>query len=157
MRTGRIEQVGPYQELRQNPASAFVAGFLGVPPMTMLRGGRVRDGALHLGDIVVPLPDAVRACVGAGQALTLGVRPEAARVVEGDGPLPEGVHVHGVVEVVEPDFAHRTQLVYARTGALTYAATGELDPSLNIGDAIEVVFPADQLYFFDGESERRVG
>ena len=157
MRTGRIEQVGPYQELRQNPASAFVAGFLGVPPMTMLRGGRVRGGALRLGELAVPLPDAVRARVQAGQALTLGVRPEAARVVEGDGPLPEGVHLRGIVEVVEPDFAHRTQLVYACTGTLTYAATGELDPSLNIGDAIEVVFPTDQIYFFDGESERRVG
>jgi len=157
MRAGKIEQVGPYQELRQNPANAFVAGFLGVPPMTMLRGGVVEGGELHLDGIAIPLPEAVQALVHAGQALTLGVRPEAARVVEGDRPLPEGVHVRGVVEVVEPDFAHRTQLVYARTGPLTYAATGELDPSLNVGDAVEVVFPADQLYFFDGESERRVG
>jgi len=125
--------------------------------MTMLRGGRVRGGALRLGELAVPLPDAVQARVQAGQVLTLGVRPEAARVVEGDGPLPEGVHLQGVVEVVEPDFAHRTQLVYARTGTLTYAATGELDPSLNVGDPVEIVFPVDQLYFFDGESERRVG
>ena len=157
MRTGRIEQVGPYQELRQNPANAFVAGFLGIPPMNMLRSGAVEGGELYLGGIVVPLPDAVKACVHAGQELTLGVRPEAARVVEGDRPLPQGVHLQGIVEVVEPDFAHRTQLVYARTGPHTYAATGELDPSFNIGDAVEVVFPADQLYFFDGESERRVG
>ena len=157
MREGRIEQVGPYQELRQNPANAFVAGFLGVPPMNMLRSGVVEGGELHLGRIVVPLPDAVKACVHAGQELTLGVRPEAACVVGGDRPLPQGVHLQGIVEVVEPDFAHRTQLVYARTGPHTYAATGELDPSLNIGDAVEVVFPADQLYFFDGESERRVG
>jgi hypothetical protein len=85
------------------------------------------------------------------------VRPEAACVVCGDGPLPEGVHLRGVVEVVQPDFAHRTQLVYARTGALSYAATGPLDTSLNVGDAVEVVFPADRLYFFDGQSGRRIG
>jgi ABC-type sugar transport system ATPase subunit len=154
---GKIEQVGTYQELRQDPANAFVAGFLGSPPMNLLGGGRVEDGGLRLGEIVVPLPDAVKAHVRAGQTVTLGIRPEAARIVSGDGPLPDGVRLRGEVEVVEPDFAHSTQLVYARTGALSYAASGPLDTSLNTGDAVEVVFSAGQLYFFDGSSERRIG
>ena len=157
MRAGRIEQVGPYDELRQSPANAFVAGFLGRSPMNLLAEGTVGDDGLHLGEIVVPLPDAVRAGIHAGQELTLGVRPEAACIVGSDRPLPQGVHLQGIVEVVEPDFAHRTQLVYARAGALSYAATGELDTSLNVGDEVEVVLPTDGLYFFDGESGRRIG
>jgi len=157
MRAGRVEQVGTYQELRQNPANAFVAGFLGTPPMNLLAGGVVRDGGLHLGEIAVPLPDAVADRVCVGQRVTLGVRPEAASLVLGDRAVPSGVRVRGVVEVVEPDYAHRTQLAYVCTGPLSYAATGPLDESLNTGDEVEVVFPTDQLYFFDGESERRIG
>jgi hypothetical protein len=48
-------------------------------------------------------------------------------------------------------------LVYVRTGELTYAGVGALDVGLNIGGEVEVLFPADQLYFFDGESEQRIG
>lgn len=157
MREGRIEQVGAYQELRQDPINAFVAGFLGSPPMNLLTGGTVANGMLYLGEITVPLPDAVKSQVRSGQKVILGVRSAAACLICGDQPLPEGVRLCGAVEVVEPDFPHRTQLVYVRTGAFSYAATGNVDASLNVGDEVEVVFSADQLYFFDGESEQRIG
>jgi len=166
MREGKIEQVGTYDELRQRPANAFVAGFLGSPPMNLLAGWTVEGGGLCFGEgespgvftrVVVPLPAAVRERVHAGQGVTLGIRPEVARLVSEGGPTPDGVRLRGVVEVVQPDFAHQTQLVYVRTGELTYAAVGALDVGLNIGGEVEVLFPADQLYFFDGESEQRIG
>jgi ABC-type sugar transport system ATPase subunit len=155
MRAGKIEQVGTYQELRDNPGSAFVAGFLGAHPMNML-DGTVAGGALHLDEIVVPLPDKIKAQVQAGQKVTLGVRPEAACLVSGSQPAPQGVRLCGTVELIEPDFAHRTQLVYVRTGPFPYAASGELDMSLNTGDGVEVVWPSEHLYFFDSASERRI-
>ena len=161
MREGKIEQVGGYDELRQRPANAFVAGFLGSPPMNLLAGWTVEGGGLRFGEggdrVTVPLPTAVQECVHAGQRVTLGIRPEAARLVSDDLPAPDGVRLRGVVEVVQPDFAHKTQLVYVRTGELTYAAVGALDVGLNIGEEVEVLFPADQSYFFDGESEQRIG
>jgi ABC-type sugar transport system ATPase subunit len=157
MHVGKIEQVGTYHELRQNPVNTFVASFLGSPPMNLLSGGTVGGGMLRLGEITVPLPGAVQAQVYPGQAVTLGVRPEAASLVIGDQPAPAGVRLRGSVEVVEPDFARRTQLAHMRTGTFSYAATGELDPLLNMGDEVEVVFRTDQLYFFDSESEQRIG
>jgi multiple sugar transport system ATP-binding protein len=157
MRTGKIEQAGAYQRLRRYPANTFVAGFLGSPPMNLFSGGVVDDGVLRLGEIKVPLPPAVLAQAQAGQAMTLGVRPEAACLFLGAQPAPDGVRLRGSVEVVEPDFAHHTQLVHVRTGGLHYVAMGELDPLLNAGDEVEVVLRADRLYFFDGESERRLG
>ena len=159
MRAGRIEQVGTYRALTMRPVNAFVAGFLGSSPMNLLRGGRVANGVLQLGELSVPLPDAVLAQVHAGQVLTLGVRPEAARMECGDGPASDGVRVRGVVEVIEPDFARRTQLAYVRSGSLSYAAQGvmRVGNEPRVGDEVEVVFPGDQLYFFDGETERRIG
>jgi hypothetical protein len=88
--------------------------------------------------------------------LTLGVRPEEALWALEDRPMPQGMRLRGSVETVEPDFARRTQLAYLRTGSFFYAARLSLDVVLNVGDEIEVVYPADRLYFFDGQDERRV-
>jgi ABC-type sugar transport system ATPase subunit len=157
MRRGRIEQVGPYRDVVRDPANAFVAGFLGLPPMNTFIGGTVADGALHLGEIAVHLPDAIKAQVSAGQNLTLGVRPESTILVSGGQPRPEGIHLRGEVEIAEPDFQHRTQLVHVRSGAFSFVASGPLDPALGIGARVEVVLPTAQLYFFDGESGQRIG
>ncbi|MFN2269751.1 MAG: ABC transporter ATP-binding protein [Anaerolineae bacterium] len=157
MRAGTIEQVGSYQEVWQNPVNAFVAGFLGTRPMNLFAGGAVVDGVLHFEEMAVPLPDAIGAQVDAGQRLILGVHAEAASLVYGDRPAPEGIHLRGLVEIIEPDFGHRLQMVYVRTGKFAYAVSGPLDPALDIGAEVSVVFPTDRLYFFDGESERRIG
>ncbi|MCX7681082.1 MAG: ATP-binding cassette domain-containing protein [Anaerolineae bacterium] len=157
MRQGRIEQVGPYQELRQHPINTFVAEFLGSPPMNLFHGGTVADGELHLGEFTVPLPEAVRHLARSGQTVTLGVRPEAALALYGGRVLPEGVRIRGVVEVIEPAFARRTQLLHLRTGSRAYVVTGELDQTLNRGDEIEALFPFAHLYFFDGTTGRRLG
>ena len=50
MRAGRIEQVGPFNEVRMRPDNTFVAGFLGVPPMNLLNNVEVREGGLHAGE-----------------------------------------------------------------------------------------------------------
>ena len=73
---GRLEQVGPPAEVYRRPASRFVAGFLGSPPMNFLDG--------HLVDpATIALPDGRRLGLGAGADLgpadrrvTLGIRPE---------------------------------------------------------------------------------
>lgn len=159
LRAGRIEQVGTYHDLRERPVNAFVAGFLGSPgspPMNLFTGGTVSDGALRLGEATVPLPGDVRDQVHAGQALILGVRPETARLAVGKQPSPDGVRLRGIVEIVEPDFAHRQQVVYVRTREFSYAVIGPLDVLLNVGDEVEAAFPIGHLFFFDGESERRL-
>jgi ABC-type sugar transport system ATPase subunit len=181
MRMGKVEQVGEYETLRDNPATAFVAGFLGIPPMSLLTGGVVADGALRLGPsgsspegaITIPLPDAIKSKVQAGQALTLGVRPETIQLVAASSatgsravsqrPPASGIRVLGNVDMVEPDFAHQSQLVYVRAGERaseragehTFAVMTELESAM-AGDTVEVVLPADHLYFFDTQTERRI-
>ena len=157
MRWGKVEQVGTYQELWKNPVNAFVAGFLGARPMNLLAGGTVADDGLHFEDLVVPLPAPVRARVQAGQQLILGVRAESATMVSADEHPADGVRLRGEVEVIEPDYGRRQQTAHVRSGEHAYAATGPLDIGLNAGDTVEVVFPFNGLYFFDGESELRLG
>jgi multiple sugar transport system ATP-binding protein len=93
---GRIQQVAPPRELYAQPVNAFVAGFIGSPPMNFLRGRLVTDG-VDLGGTRLALPRDVLARVTPGDAQSwsgCGRRVSAAAVA-GGGAL------HGEVEVVE--------------------------------------------------------
>ncbi len=133
MRAGRVEQVGPFLTLLQNPVNTFVAGFVGAPPMNLLAGGRIDDALLHLGEATVALPALIKAHIQNGQRVTVGMRPEAAQLITSNTPAANGLRLRGTIDVIEPDFARRTQLLYLRTGAFAYAAVVSLDVSLGIG------------------------
>jgi ABC-type sugar transport system ATPase subunit len=155
MREGRIEQVGTYQELMDRPATAFVAGFLGQPPMNLFAGGVVHGDRICWEDAAVALPDGVRSHVHEGQSLTVGARAERGEILGESALTNEGLVLSGSVANIEPDFGRGTQLVYAQRGPFLYAAKGSLDPSMDIGDEVRVLFPQDALHVF-GEDERRL-
>jgi sn-glycerol 3-phosphate transport system ATP-binding protein len=71
MNAGRIEQIGTPEQVYGTPASTFVAGFIGSPPMNLLPG-TAAGVLLSLGGHSLPLP----AAAPRDGALTLGVRPE---------------------------------------------------------------------------------
>ncbi len=82
MNAGRMEQIGTPDEVYQRPATAFVASFIGSPPMNLLDG--TADGAqLHA------LPVRPCRCLRrrrASGALIVGLRPEHARLAAPDQP-----------------------------------------------------------------------
>ena len=79
LRDGRVEQVGSPHTLYHHPASQFVAGFIGSPKMNFLRG--VVEHADASGVTVALAGGQQRVAVSpgevrAGDAVTLGIRPE---------------------------------------------------------------------------------
>jgi ABC-type sugar transport system ATPase subunit len=77
MRAGRIVQVDTPAAVYERPATAFVASFIGTPPMNLLPA-RSRGDALLFGEHRVAVPAAERALFGAQtRSLVVGVRPEA--------------------------------------------------------------------------------
>ena len=79
MNRGRIEQLGPPQELYERPATAFVAGFLGVS--NLLRGAVEGTNAVRLdsGELVRAQID------GHSGRVAAGVRPEKITLGAGGG------------------------------------------------------------------------
>ena len=55
MNAGRMEQFGTPEQVYQTPASTFVAGFIGSPPMNLLRG-RAEGRSFVVGTQALPLP-----------------------------------------------------------------------------------------------------
>ena len=85
---GNIEQVGSPVELYARPVNAFVAKFLGAPPMNMLQGTIEKNSER----IAVVLGDGTRVSLGQrlvdienGSPVTLGIRPE--HLLANDGPF----------------------------------------------------------------------
>src|SRR4051794_27821236 len=76
---GVVQQVAHPQDLYAHPANAFVASFIGSPPMNFLKG-RLGNGGIDLGVAVVPLAPATAAALQGGLGeITVGLRPEAFR------------------------------------------------------------------------------
>ena len=85
LQAGIIEQVGAPLELYNHPRNRFVAGFIGSPKMNFLEakvesadgaGAKLRAGGSEI---------LVNRQVGAGDAVTFGVRPEHIGINEGSG------------------------------------------------------------------------
>ena len=87
MRAGIVEQQGAPLELYDRPVNRFVAGFIGSPAMNFVPG-RVNDDGRH---VTLNLPGAPRLAFSgrrpAGEAVTVGLRPEHLIPGNGDNAL----------------------------------------------------------------------
>jgi sn-glycerol 3-phosphate transport system ATP-binding protein len=129
MNAGRVEQFGTPEEVYHEPASTFVASFMGSPPMNLLRQTPgCRAGAI------------------------LGIRPEHLALC----PVATPGSWSAQVEAVEMLGAER--LVYARlnTEAMIVRTQAEEGNPPDIGAAIHVLPRAERLHWFDAVTGKRL-
>jgi multiple sugar transport system ATP-binding protein len=106
LRDGVIEQQGAPLNLFEQPATLFVAGFLGSPRMNFLKGrleGGPEGAAVKLGDAgpALALPRH-RPVAANGAEIILGLRPEHVGRA-GAGPAAEGyARIEAAIELVQP-------------------------------------------------------
>jgi multiple sugar transport system ATP-binding protein len=95
MREGRVEQVADPLSVYDRPATEFVGGFLGSPPMNFLSGTVVVDGSVrfNLDEASIPAPEQLARY--AGKPLRLGIRAESIALAGPDAPgaMPATVQV----------------------------------------------------------------
>ncbi|HSB02412.1 MAG TPA: ABC transporter ATP-binding protein [Anaerolineales bacterium] len=155
MQQGKIEQVGTYQNLMEHPVNMFVAGFLGLPPMSLLSGGFISGNKLVLDEYLIPLPKLIFSLVRDRQAVTLGMRPEAVSLAA-ESTSTNGIQLRGEVEAFESDYVHHIQTVHLRTGSWRYSGLCPLEIKLQIGQWVRAQINPEKLYFFDTTSGLRL-
>jgi sn-glycerol 3-phosphate transport system ATP-binding protein len=137
MNAGRIEQVGAPLELYERPATLFVAGFIGSPPMNLIDIDYLRDrGALALPertDLVGIRPDTIQLTPPEGPHLVLTATVELYEPIGGES------HLHMRLE-------GSGQLIVAAVPART-AVTEGAKATLHVGMA--------DLHPFNKETGRR--
>jgi multiple sugar transport system ATP-binding protein len=155
MDLGVVKQVGTPSELYNCPANLFVAGFIGEPPMNLLRGTLVHeDGQLSLRAngfrLPITRPDYVHALEQHGRPeIILGVRPRhlmSSRQPSDDAVSAElyGLEPHGEYNILS--FMVGDEILLSLSGPGFYP-----DPGERI-----FLTPAGDLHFFDIDTHQSV-
>jgi ABC-type sugar transport system ATPase subunit len=161
---GELQQVAAPADLYRHPATMFVAGFVGNPPMNFLpaklvptRGDMHAEFAGGAARLDPRDADSARRRRGSDRLVMLGLRPEAlAEAHEGAAG-----RISGTVELVEllgadalvhitPDDPHEGIPASARR--LVARVPGEAHDRLSHGDRYTVGFSAESVHLFDAET-----
>jgi ABC-type sugar transport system ATPase subunit len=146
MKDGKLQGYAPPDELYEQPATQFIGGFVGNPPMNFWTAEVIaRNGgyyAVQSGlEVLVP-PDRGAKAAGRGEVI-VGVRPEDVEICD------EGVPAE--VSVVEP--LGRDDLLEVHIGEATMRVLADPELKVKMGDNIQLSFNADKIQFFDAETE----
>jgi multiple sugar transport system ATP-binding protein len=137
---GVVQQQGTPEEVYEQPANQFVAGFIGSPTMNFFPVERRGDGLVFTGDgTPVPLDGAAAARVP--QTAVLGVRPEHFGVGD-ESPAAEVP-----IKLVEP--LGSDTLVHVDLGGTAAIARVEPDLRPKMGDRIRLRVLPGKSHLFD--------
>ncbi len=158
MASGILQQLGPPQDVYDQPANLFVAGFIGSPPMNLLRAS-VTGGIATAGDLSLPIPG-----LEDGDTV-IGLRPEHLRVAQ-DGqpamnfdvdvvePLGDGVIVHGSVSGRSATAPSGDVEILAPLPSDRAEVTAKFDPSVRPapGERMRIAVDPAKVHVFDPRS-----
>ena len=143
MRAGVIQQLAPTEQIYNDPANLFVAGFIGSPPMNLL------PGALEDGVFVAPRMRIEGAGVGNNPAVALGVRPEDVHLVTpGEGDADGSVYTF--------ELTGEAILVAADVQVIGITARGDRHLRFAVNENVGLRINRDHLFRFDAGTEQRL-
>jgi ABC-type sugar transport system ATPase subunit len=153
MSHGRIEQFATPADIYDRPATTFVAGFVGSPPMNFFEGqienaeGRpmFRGSGLEL-----PFPGGYAAGlrIPADGKVIMGARPEQVELVHEGGDVPV------VVSLVELIGSERHVLLDCPAGQMIVRQPA--DSRVASGDRLEATFNQKKVQFFDAADGKSI-
>ncbi|WP_299626287.1 ABC transporter ATP-binding protein [Pelagibius sp.] len=143
MSDGIIQQLATPEEIYDNPANLFVAGFIGSPSMNLI-AGETNNGSFLAADIELPE-------VGGGsrKGVVLGIRPEDLTVVEaGSG--------HFDAPVYATELTGEAILVTVVVGSQHVCARGPRHMRKDIGELVGIHADFSHAHLFDSATEERI-
>ncbi|CAH1544020.1 sn-glycerol 3-phosphate ABC transporter ATP binding subunit [Vibrio harveyi] len=143
---GNVEQVGTPLEIYDNPASLFVATFIGSPSMNILDGNVSVDG-ITIGDALLPVSTTSLAL---GE-IKLGLRPEHLQISQ-DNPWLQ-------VEVELIESLGADLLLYCHTeggDSQKLVVRVEGHTPIQIGDKLGLDIKPKHVHLFDANTEKRI-
>lgn len=161
MKDGLLQQLDAPQQIYDNPANVFVAGFIGSPAMNFMDAQVQSVGDRMVVDtgtfrMSVPAQKAASLRAHQGQDVIVGIRPEdiyeRSLVPPGHHAPEQGMDSTSVnVEVVE----HMGSELYVYFDAGRFPIVSRLDPRTDVaaGRKIDVVFDSNKMHVFDRQSQ----
>lgn len=167
MRHGVIQQMDIPEVIYNTPRNAFVARFIGSPPMNLFAGTlREQQGKVMFTgtdeDVKISLPAAWQRPLQPllGRSIFLGIRPEnissATRDAHRGAASQRPGDIIVPVEATAVEMLGPQKLVYFYIGKELAVASLEPDHPVRATETIETVWHGHKLHIFDGESEERL-
>jgi multiple sugar transport system ATP-binding protein len=157
MRDGRVEQIGTPDVIYNQPASIFVAGFIGSPTMNLV-AARLdqRNGTLVVAlgseaSFVVPAEYAAAYRDWIGRDVIFGLRPEHLVWAEADA---DAATIEVATSVVEPLGADT--LVFFEISALEMVARVPPEAARHTGDRVRLRPDLRRMHLFDPATGMRI-
>lgn len=161
MRNGQLQQVDTPQDLYDRPANEFVAGFMGSPPMNLLRC-HIRPSVdrvdVILGEQSVELPwhyTSSHRLPALGVDVVVGVRPEDVIIADANATNTVKVRVERTEALgseILVHLSHAPQSEGVRDNALRQnTLIAKMGPrvKISVGDELSVQFSPNHAHFFD--------
>ena len=143
MDKGQIQQLGTPDEVYNNPANVFVAGFIGSPPMNLI------TGELQNGTFIGPDTRIEGVAKGDRKNVILGIRPEDMTIGEGGkGDLNAKLYS------LEPTGDQTLAAVW--TGGQLVVAKGARGFRQALDTPVGLTFDPERIYLFDAASGGRI-
>ncbi len=151
MKSGRIVQCDVPMTIYDYPASTFVGGFIGTPPMNFFKGLVCLDNGattVAIGESrIVPAPGVIAPLTAKnGGPVMLGIRPENLALV----PRQQANTLPGKILVVEPLGSHK--LLTMQVESEMAKASVPPDQPVSTGDQVWLHFDPDKIRWMDAES-----
>ena len=150
MNDGNAEQIGTPIEVYGAPATMFVGGFIGSPPMNFMPGTVAADGkTVRLPGGIDVRPANGKLTAHAGRPVSVGIRPEHLAIADGAEPTLE-------LEVELVEALGADSLVYGTVEAGQIICHLPHDVKVRMGDKLPLVIAAENLHLFDADSGARL-
>ena len=158
MRDGVIEQTGSPLDVFENPASQFVAGFIGSPQMNFFDGvTEASEGALFLRNphLRLPiLPSRFGGVLNGGENMVAGFRPEDI-VPQGHGLDPRhSVEIHSKIEFTE--MLGNETLLFSSVGDDEFISRMQQPRPVAPDESLTFKFNVERMHLFDADTGQSI-
>ncbi len=157
MKDGEIMQVGSPKEVYENPENAFVAGFIGSPPMNFFNG-ELDEGLIKVGSKSFAVPEGKMSYLRdqgyVGKQIILGVRPED--IHDELIFIETSQHTAFPAKVAVSELLGAEIMVYSDIEGQTFVARIDSRLDIKAGEELQLAFDMNKAHFFDATSEVRI-
>ena len=140
---GIISQLGAPEEIYNDPANLFVAGFIGSPPMNLMKG-KLHDNNFQHPNFSISINHEANL-----EEATLGIRPEDLILCAAQkGVLQGTVYAH--------ELTGESTLTTINVGPDRLTIRGPKEFKINIDETVGVQFEASKCFLFSNQTGERI-
>ena len=143
---GIIQAYGPPMEVYRRPTNAWVGGFLGNPPMNIVKG-KIVDGSVVVGNYKLGMPSDYKDIVKDGQEVLVGMRPE-------DLEISNSGALEGTVEFIESLGVYN--IIHVRIGDSVIRVIEKTYHGRERGEKVKIAIDVNKIVLFEAATGKNL-